>query len=106
MKFGKLRSESDRTAATIILIVLTVVAIGCILGMSYLFEYNFYEKNDDGNTARSVAVQIYSLNDSEQAIDYFNCMNEGKDTYRLNYYKEKYGTWAYGMNKLLTRSGL
>ncbi len=85
-----MRSESDRTSAIILLIILTVVAVGCILGMNYLFEYNFYEKNDNGNTARSVAVQIYSLNDSEQAIDYFNCVNEGKDTYRLNYYKEKF----------------
>ena len=85
-----MRSESDRTSAIILLIVLTIVAVGCILGMNYLFEYNFYEKNDNGNTARSVAVQIYSLNDSEQAIDYFNCVHEGKDTYRLNYYKEKF----------------
>ncbi len=74
----------------IILIVLTIVAVGCILGMNYLFEYNFYEKNDDGNTARSVAVQIYSLNDSEQAIDYFNCVQENKDPYRIKYYEEKF----------------
>lgn len=74
----------------IILIVLTIVAVGCMLGMNYLFEYNFYEKNDDGNTAKSVAVQIYSLNDSEQAIDYFNCVQENKDTYRIKYYEEKF----------------
>ena len=84
-----MRSE-DRSSATIILIVLTIVAVGCILGMNYLFEYNFYEKNDDGNTARSVAVQIYSLNDSEQAIDYFNCVQENKDPYRIKYYEEKF----------------
>ncbi len=90
MKKGQLHSETDRTSSMIILIVLTVVAVGCILGMNYLFEYNFYEKNDDGNTARSVAVQIYSLNDSEQAIDYFNCVNENKDFYRIKYYEEKF----------------
>lgn len=84
-----MRSE-DRSSAIIILIVLTIVAVGCILGMNYLFEYNFYEKNDDGNTARSVAVQIYSLNDSEQAIDYFNCVQENKDPYRIKYYEEKF----------------
>ena len=89
MNKGQRRSE-DRSSATIILIVLTIVAVGCILGMNYLFEYNFYEKNDDGNTARSVAVQIYSLNDSEQAIDYFNCVQENKDPYRIKYYEEKF----------------
>lgn len=90
MKYGKLRSESDRTAATIILIVLTVVAIGCILGISYLFEYNFYEKDDNGDTAKSVAVQIYSLNDIEYAKDYYDCISENKDQYRLKYYEEKF----------------
>lgn len=90
MKFGNLRSESDRTAATIILIVLTVVAIGCILGMAYLFEYNFYEKGDNGSTAKSVAVQIYSLDDSELAKDYYNCLSENKDQYRLRYYEDKF----------------
>lgn len=90
MKYGKLRSESDRTAATIILIVLTVVAIGCILGISYLFEYNFYEKGDNGDTAKSVAVQIYSLNDTELAKDYYDCLSENKDPNRLKYYEEKF----------------
>ncbi|MBQ3045653.1 MAG: HAMP domain-containing histidine kinase [Clostridia bacterium] len=90
MKYGKLRSESDRTAATIILIVLTVVAVGCILGMSYLFEYNFYEKGDNGDTAKSVAVQIYSLNDMELAKDYYDCLSEGKDPLRLKYYEERF----------------
>ena len=84
-----MRSE-DRSSATIILIVLTIVAVGCILGMNYLFEYNFYEKNDDGNTARSVAVQIYSRNDSAQAIDFFNCVQVNKDPYRIKYYEEKF----------------
>lgn len=90
MKYGKLRSESDRTAATIILIVLTVVAIGCILGISYLFEYNFYEEGDNGDTAKSVAVQIYSLNDTELAKDYYDCLSENKDPLRLKYYEEKF----------------
>lgn len=90
MKYGKLRSESDRTAATIILIVLTVVAIGCILGISYLFEYNFYDKGDNGETAKSVAVQIYSLDDTEIAKDYYNCLLENKDPYRLKYYEDKF----------------
>ena len=90
MKYGKLRSESDRTAATIILIVLTIVAVGCILGAAYLFEYNFYEKDDNGDTAKSVAVQIYSLDDIDYAKDYYDCISENKDPYRLKYYEEKF----------------
>lgn len=92
MKFGQLRSESDRTTATIMLIVLTIVAVGCILGMSYLFEYNFYSEGDNGNTARSVAVQLYSLDDSDQAIDYYNCLKENRDHYRINYYNKRFST--------------
>lgn len=90
MKFGLLRSESDRTASTIILICLTLVAVGCILGMGYLFEYNFYEAGDNGKTAKSIAVQIYSGDDTAQAKDYFNCLVEKHDEYRLNYYSEKF----------------
>ena len=43
------------------------VAVGCVLGISYLVEYNFYEKGDDGKTAKTIAFQIYSLDDLEQA---------------------------------------
>lgn len=90
MKFGKLRSESDRTAATIILIVLTVVAIGCILGITYLFEYNFYEKGDNGDTAKSVAVQINSNTDLNLVEDYYNCFINNNDEKMLLYYEEKF----------------
>lgn len=90
MKFGKLRSESDRTAATIILIVLTVVAIGCILGITYLFEYNFYEKDDNGDTAKSVAVQINSNTDINLVEDYYNCVINNNDEKMLLYYEEKF----------------
>lgn len=90
MKFGKLRSESDRTAATIILIVLTVVAIGCILGITYLFEYNFYESGDNGDTAKSVAVQINSNTDMNLAEDYYNCFVNGNDEKMIRYYEEKF----------------
>ena len=90
MKEKYWRSESDRTALTIILICMAILTAGCILGIIYLTEYGFYKESDNGKTAKSIAVQIYSLSDSEQAIDYFNCVHEGKDTYRLNYYKEKF----------------
>ena len=90
MKFGKLRSESDRTAATIILIVLTVVAIGCVLGITYLFEYNFYEKGDNGDTAKSVAVQINSNTDMNLIEDYYNCFINNNDEKMLRYYEEKF----------------
>lgn len=88
MKAGQIRSEYDRSASTIIIICMTIIAVGCILGMSYLFEYNFYEAGDEGKTAKSVAVQIYSSNDTELAIDYYNCSVSDNDQYRLNYYKD------------------
>ncbi len=66
------------------------VAVGCVLGISYLVEYNFYEKGDDGKTAKTIAFQIYSLDDLEQAQDYYNCVYENKDDYRINYYKDRF----------------
>ena len=99
MKNGQLRSESDRTAAVIILICMTIIVIGCILGMSYLNEYKFYEKGDEGNTAKSVAVQLYSLDDIDFAKDYFNCVEDAKlypdgenNVYsrRIKYYEDKF----------------
>ena len=85
-----MRSESDRTSAIIILLCMAVVAVGCVLGMSYLVEYNFYEKGDDGKTAKTIAFQIYSLDDLELAQDYYSCYYEDSDSYRLNYYKDKF----------------
>ena len=96
MKNGQLRYESDRTASVIILTVMTVILIGCILGMSYLFEYGFYTENDNGSTAKSVAVQLYSLEDLDFAKDYFNCeqiddFNRSKqDEKRIKFYEEKF----------------
>ncbi len=99
MKHGQLRSESDRTASVIILICMTIVLIGCILGMSYLQEYDFYESGDNGQTAKSVAVQLYSLDDVDFAKDYFNCVEDAKnnpedtnkaDKRRIDYYKDKF----------------
>lgn len=98
MKNGQLRSESDRTASVIILIVMTIILIGCILGMAYLFEYDFYKDNDNGATAKSVAVQLYSLDDIDFAKDYFNCVEDLNNQIeentsiakRINYYENKF----------------
>lgn len=87
---NNMRYENDRSSAIIVLICMAIVAIGCVLGISYLVEYNFYEKGDDGKTAKTIAFQIYSLDDLEQAKDYYNCFYEGKDTYRINYYKDRF----------------
>ncbi len=87
---SQFRSESDRIASIVVLVCMTIVAVGCILGMSYLFEYNFYEKGDNGQTAKSIAVQLYSLDDSEFAQDYFNCVESNTDIHRINYYKDRF----------------
>lgn len=90
MKRKRLSSATDTSAMVVLLFCLTVVAVGCILGMSYLFEYGFYNEGDSGHTAKSVAVQIYSINDSEMAKDYFNCISEKSDEPRMNWYKNKF----------------
>ncbi len=96
------RSESDRTASIIILVCFTIVAVGCVLGMSYLFEYNFYQAGDNGETAKSIAVQIYSLDDTEVAKDFYDCIVEKTDEYRIKYYREKFSpensSYAFTVN--------
>ena len=87
-----MRSETDRTSAIIVLICMAMLAVGCVLGISYLVEYNFYEKGDDGKTAKTIAFQLYSLDDLEQAQDYYNCYYEGDDNYRINYYKDRFSS--------------
>lgn len=87
-----MRSDTDRTSAIIILICMAMIAVGCVLGISYLVEYNFYEEGDGGRTAKTVAFQLYSLDDLEQAQDYYSCFYEDEDSYRLNYYKDKFSS--------------
>lgn len=95
----KLRSSADGSALTILLIGLTIIVVGCFLGISYLFEYDFYDKDNNGETAKTIAVQIYSLDDCEKAEDYFRCSMErnfaalqgdyvSDEDYRLDYYEE------------------
>ncbi len=82
--------EYDRTALIVILFCMTVVIVGSILGISYLFEYNFYESGDGGATAKSVAVQIYSSEDLDDAKDYYDCVRTTKDSYRIKYYQDRF----------------
>ena len=85
-----MRSDTDRTSAIIILICMAMIAVGCVLGISYLVEYNFYEEGDGGKTAKTVAFQLYSLDDLEQAQDYYSCYYQDEDSYRLNYYRDRF----------------
>lgn len=90
MNKNKFYSEYDRSTVITILICITVIAVGCVLGIAYLFQYGFYNSGDHGSTARSVAVQQYTLDDIEQARDYYSCLIESGDEYRINYYKSKF----------------
>ncbi len=90
MKQKRFSSISDTSAMVVLLFCLTIVAVGCVLGISYLFEYGFYTDGDYGQTAKSVAVQIYSTNDAEMAKDFHNCRAESLDNPRLAWYKEKF----------------
>ncbi len=91
----KLRSSADSSALSILIIGLTIVIVGCFLGITYLFEYDFYDKDNNGETAKSVAVQIYSLDDCEKAKDFYKCMlveQPYRDEYRLNYYSDYFSS--------------
>ena len=92
MKEKYWRSESDRTALTIILICMAILTAGCILGIIYLTEYGFYKEGDNGKTAKSISVQMYSLEDIEQVEDYYNCRFENNDDIRVEYYRERFST--------------
>ena len=91
----KLRSSADSSALSILIIGLTIVIVGCFLGITYLFEYDFYDKDNNGETAKSVAVQIYSLDDCEKAKDFYKCTlveQTYRDEYRLNYYSDYFSS--------------
>lgn len=90
MKNGLLRSESDRIVSLILLVCMTIIAAGCVMGIIYLQEYNFYKSDNRGQTAKSVAVQLYSIDDSELAKDYYLCRIGKESEYRIDYYKEKF----------------
>lgn len=90
MKQKRFSSITDTSAMIVLLFCLTIVAVGCILGISYLSEYGFYGNDDGGQTAKSVAVQIYSINDTEMAKDCHNCRVQHTDDPRLAWYKNKF----------------
>lgn len=89
-KRNRFSSANDATAMIVLLFCMTIVAVGCILGITYLVEYGFYTDGDNGQTAKSVAVQIYSIDDSEMAKDYYNCIYEKSDESLMNWYHEKF----------------
>ena len=90
MKNGQLRSESDRIVSLIVLVCMTIVAVGCIVGIVYLQQYNFYAEGNKGQTAKSVAVRLYSIDDAELAKDYYLCRIGEESAYRLDYYETKF----------------
>ena len=90
MAKNKFYSDYDRSTVITILICMTVIAVGCVLGIAYLLQYGFYNSGDNGSTAKSIAVQQYTLDDIEQARDYYSCLIETNDEYRINYYKTKF----------------
>ncbi len=95
MSNKKLRSAADSSALSIVIIGLTIIIVGCFLGISYLFEYDFYEKDNNGETAKSVAVQIYSLDDCEKAKDYYTLSKaekQNRNNYMLMYYGDHFSS--------------
>lgn len=91
----KLRTSADSSALSIVIIGLTIVIVGCFLGISYLMEYDFYEESNNGETAKSVAVQLYSLDDCEKAKNFYRCTladKESRDDYLLTYYGDYFSS--------------
>ncbi|MBR3819464.1 MAG: HAMP domain-containing histidine kinase [Clostridia bacterium] len=105
MKNGQLRSESDRTVALILLVCMTIIAAGCFMGIVYLQEYNFYKQDNKGQTAKSVAVQLYSIDDAELAKDYYLCRIGEESEYRIDYYETRFSrentNFAFTINNVL-----
>lgn len=95
MSNKKIRNSTDSSALSIVIIGLTIIIVGCFLGISYLLEYDFYDEGNNGETAKSVAVQIYSLDDCEKAKDYYKCSlvdKSERDDYILNYYADYFSS--------------
>lgn len=101
MKFGQMRSENDRVVFLVLLVCMTIITAGCVMGIIYLHEYNFYKTDenkipDGGRTAKSVAVQIYSADDVKLAKDYFLCRETDNiygtesNEYKSNYYATRF----------------
>ena len=62
----------------------------------YHQKYNF-NSADAGNTAKSIAVQLYSVDDTEAAKDYYLCLRSDaiygteSSKYRIEHYKTRFG---------------
>lgn len=73
---------------TIVIIGLTIVVVGCFLGIRYLFQYGFYQSADNGQTAKTAAVEIYSRDDCEIAEKYYKSAIIEKDAEKASYYQQ------------------
>ncbi len=90
MKTGQLRSESDKVVSIVLLVCMTIIVAGCVMGVFYLQEYGFYTEKKD-KTAKCYAVQIYSAEDVELAKDYyFSRETEINHSEEIRGYKSKY----------------
>ncbi len=104
MAKNQTRAENDRITSMIILICMTVIAVGCVLGISYLIEYNFYAKGDNGETAKNVAVQLYSADDIEEVKNYYDGLQNGLDDHTLEYYRSQFSPQTTNFVYLLCTS--
>ncbi len=97
MKIGQLRSENDRVVALVLLVCISIIMAGCMMGVFYLREYNFYG-DEKGETAKSVAVQLYSADDVSFAEDYYLCRETDSNhseeirEYKSDYYATRFST--------------
>lgn len=99
MKFGQLRSESDRVVSLVLLVCMTIILAGCFMGIHYLREYGFYSE-DKGESAKRYVVHLYSAEDVKFAKDYyFSSETDINHSEEIRGYKSKYYATRFSADK-------
>lgn len=99
MKNGKLRAESDKVVAIVLLVCMTIILAGCVMGVYYLREYGFYT-DKKGETAKNYAVHLYAAEDAKFAKDYyFSRETDIQHSEEIRGYKSKYYETRFSADK-------
>lgn len=79
MKRYYVSSASDRFSAMVILLVVTIVAVGSVLGIKYLYDYGFYK--DNGQTARESVLRVKTQTNVKEIEEYlYASLNSDNDS--------------------------
>ena len=80
----------DKITAILLLICMTMVAAGCVMGIKAMYEYNIYA--DAGKTAEQYYLQTETSVNLEDAISYFTFSTSDLGLYdtRIESYRERF----------------